>query len=165
MAVQSVSGQLRFQKLVPALVLGLVLSFRGWITFRDSQESLRNAKPYQTYAGASAWLAANTPTGARVFQTDWDDFPRLFFYNSKNTYLIGLDATYMQLYDDELYNLWVKITQGDVEQPGTIIAAQFGAHYILTDLSHTDFLDQAAKDPRLVETYRDEYAVVFSVDQ
>jgi len=165
LAGQAASSHLRFQKWVPALVLGLVLSSGGWITFRDSQESLRNAKPYQTYAGASTWLAANTPTGTRVFQTDWDDFPRLFFYNSKNIYLIGLDATYMQLYDDELYNLWVKITQGDVEQPGKIIAAQFGAYYILTDLSHTDFLDQAAKDPRLVEVYRDGDAVVFSVDQ
>jgi len=87
----------------------------------------------------------------------------LFFYNSKNTYLIGLDATYMQLYDDELYKLWVKITQGDVEQPGAIIASQFGAHYILTDLSHEDFLYQAAKDQRLIETYRDEDAVVFLV--
>ncbi len=143
--------------------LALVLIPGGWITFRDAQDSLQNAKPYQTYAGASAWLAANTPAGARVFQTDWDDFPRLFYYNTKNTYLIGLDPTYMQLYDEELYKQWVKITQGDVKQPAAIILSQFGARYILSDLRHTDFLDQAAKDPRLVETYRDEYAVVFSV--
>lgn len=163
MASQSVSGRFRLQKWLPALALSLVFISGGWVTFRDAQESLRKAKPYQTFAGASAWLATNTPAGARVFQTDWDDFPRLFFYNSKNTYLIGLDATYMQLYDDELYKLWVKITQGDVEQPGAIIASQFGAHYILTDLSHEDFLYQAAKDPKLVEMYRDEDAVVFSV--
>ncbi|MBI5352303.1 MAG: hypothetical protein HZB50_06655 [Chloroflexi bacterium] len=163
MASQSASDRNRLQKWLPVLILSLVFISGGWVTFRDAQESLRKAKPYQTFAGASAWLATNTPAGTRVFQTDWDDFPRLFFYNSKNTYLIGLDATYMQLYDDELYKLWVKITQGDVEQPGAIIASQFGAHYILTDLSHEDFLDQAAKDPRLVETYRDEDAVVFLV--
>lgn len=153
----------RWQKWLPALALGFVLILSGWITFRDAQESLQNSKPYQTYAGASAWLSANTPAGARVFQTDWDDFPRLFYYNTKNTYLIGLDPTYMQLYDEELYKLWVKITQGDVEQPAAMIASQFGARYILTDLRHTDFLAQAAKDLRLVETYRDDDAAVFAV--
>ena len=157
------SAAIRWRKWLPVSLLGLVLISNGWLTLRDARESLQNSKPYQTYAGASAWLEANSPAGARVFQTDWDDFPRLFFYNTKNTYLIGLDPTYMQLYDEELYNLWVKITQGDVEQPAAIISSQFGASYILTDLLHKDFLDQAALDLRLVESYRDEYAVVFSV--
>ena len=69
----------------------------------------------------------------------------------------------MQLYDEELYKLWVEITQGDVEQPAAVIASQFGAGYIMSDLRHSDFLAQAAKDSRLVETYRDEDAVVFAV--
>lgn len=153
----------RWQKWLPALALVLLLIPGGWITLRDAQDSLQSSKPYQTYAGASAWLAANTPAGARVFQTDWDDFPRLFYYNTQNTYLIGLDPTYMQLYDEALYQQWVKITQGNVEQPAALIISQFGARYIVSDLRHTDFLDQAAKDPRMVETYRDEDAVVFAV--
>jgi hypothetical protein len=163
MASLSARLHVRWQKWIPALALALVLIPGGWITLRNAQDSLRDSKPYQTYAGASAWLAANTPAGARVFQTDWDDFPRLFYYNTKNTYLIGLDPTYMQLYDEELYKLWVKITQGDVEQPAAVIVSQFGARYIMSDLRHTDFLAKAAKDSRLVETYRDQYAVVFTV--
>jgi hypothetical protein len=154
---------LRWQKWLPALALGVVLIPGGLVTFRDAQDSLRSAKPYQTYAGASAWLAANSPAGARVFQTDWDDFPRLFYYNTHNTYLIGLDPTYMQMFDEDLYNLWVKITQGDFEQPAAVISKQFGARYIMTDLNHTNFLDQASQDPGLVETYRDGDAVVFTV--
>lgn len=39
-----------------------------------------------------------------VFQTNWDDFPRLFFYNSASVYTAGLDPTYLQLYDAELYD-------------------------------------------------------------
>lgn len=155
----------RWRKWLPVMLLLLVLIPGGWITFQDARESLQKSKPYQTYAGASAWLEANTPAGARVFQTDWDDFPRLFYYNTRNTYLIGLDPTYMQLYDEELYNLWVKITQGDVEKPAELITSLFGAQYILTDLFHKDFLEQAKSDPRLVETYRDEYAVVFTVTE
>lgn len=157
---------LRFRKLalnLPVLALMLILVPGIWMTFGAAKASIQTAKPYQTYAGASAWLAENTPTGARVFQTDWDDFPRLFYYNTHNTYLIGLDPTYMQIYDADLYDLWVEITQGDVDLPSSAIRAQFGSSYVLTDLRHTDFLNQAAKDPGLVEMYRDSDAVVFQV--
>ena len=80
-------------------------------------------------------------------------------YNTKNTYLIGLDPTCMQLFGEELYK-WVRITHGDMEQPAGVIANQFGTRYIMSDLRHTHFLGQVVKDSRLVENYRDEDAVV-----
>ena len=133
------------------------------MTFQASKASLRTSKPYTTYQGASAWLAANTPAGERVFQTDWDDFPRLFYYNTHNTYLIGLDPTYMLLYNRDLYHLWVEITQGEIERPSQAIQQDFGARYVMSDLRHGDFLRQAAGDPGLKEVYRDEDAVIFQV--
>lgn len=146
---------------LPALALAGVLVLGIWTTFIAAKTSLGTSKPYETYAGASAWLEANTPAGARVFQTDWDDFPRLFYYNTHNTYLIGLDPTYMFIYDPDLYHLWVDITQGEVERPSKAIEQDFGAHYILTDLRHESFLEQAANDPDLLEVYRDGDAVVY----
>jgi hypothetical protein len=130
-----------------------------------SKASIQSSKPYHLYEGASAWLAGNTRAGERIFQTDWDDFPRLFFYNTHNTYLVGLDPTYMQLYDPDLYALWVEITRGRVENPSQAIQARFGARYILTDLDHGGFISRAAQDPRLVEVYRDDQAVVFAVSE
>jgi hypothetical protein len=148
-------------KTLPALTLALVLVPGAWTTFRAAKGSLQSSKPYETYAGASAWLAEHTPSSERVFQTDWDDFPRLFYYNTHNTYLIGLDPTYMSLYDADLYRLWVDITQGKVSQPSEVITTEFGARYILTDLQHKGFLSRAEADPGLVEVYRDREAVVF----
>lgn len=136
-----------------------------WFNLNASRDSLRSSKPYQRYAGAAAWLQANTPAGARVFQTDWDDFPRLFFYNTHNTYTLGLDPTYMQLRDPALYDIWVDISKGRVEQPSATISYRFGASYVLTDLDHKSFLREAGDDPDLPEVYRDEYAVVFQVLQ
>jgi hypothetical protein len=130
---------------------------------QNAKDSLNSSKPYQLYSGASAWLQANTPPGERVFQTDWDDFPRLFYYNTYNTYLVGLDPTYMQLYDADLYDRWVEITRGRVSNPSAAIAAEFGSRYILTDLLHEDFIRQAEEDPGLVEVYRDEDAIVYQV--
>jgi hypothetical protein len=152
-----------FRRWLPAAVLVIAMLPGLLMTFASAKASMQASKPYQTYAGASTWLAKNTPQGARVFQTDWDDFPRLFFYNTHNRYLIGLDPTYMLIYDAELYNLWVDITQGKVDQPSATVLHDFGASYILTDLRHQDFLNQAAKDAHLVEKYRDGDAVVFQV--
>jgi hypothetical protein len=133
------------------------------VSVPGARSAVDGAKPYGLYANASLWLEQNTPAGSRVFQTDWDDFPRLFFYDTHNTYLIGLDPTYLQLYNAGLYNLWVKITQGRVRNPSQLIAKTFEARYVHTDLDHQGFLQVAAQDPGLKEVYRDDQAVIFEV--
>ncbi|MCI0521802.1 MAG: hypothetical protein L0Z70_16265 [Chloroflexi bacterium] len=152
-----------WRKTVAAVVLIAALIPGVWITFQKSQDSVRDSKPYAQYAEASQWLAENTPEGAMIFQTDWDDFTRLFYWNTRNTYMIGLDPTYMQLYDGELYALWVDITHGDVELPSQQIVERFGARYIFSDLNHSRFIRQAEKDPGMEEAYRDEYAVIYRI--
>jgi len=153
-----------YQWLVVGVITALLM-VGVWKNLDASRESISNSKPYQRYAEATAWLKANTPEGERVFQTDWDDFPWLFFYNTHNTYMVGLDPTYMEIYDAELYDLWVDITKGRVEQPSQVIQDTFGAKYVFTDLKHGNFLDQAEADPNLIEVYRDDYAAIFQVVQ
>lgn len=142
----------------------LVVGLSAFHTLPAAVESIRDSKPYETYAAASTWLKDNTPLGSRVFQTDWDDFPRLFFYNTHNTYLIGLDPTYMQLYNADLYEDWVAITRGHVNQPAHEIEGKFAASYVLTDLNHTAFIREANADPRLAEVFRDSYAIIYRVE-
>ena len=143
-----------------ALGLGLGL----WLNLGASIESAQGSKPAQRYRAASAWLERNTPSGARVFQTDWDDFPRLFYYNNHNTYTVGLDPTYLQLQDPDLYELWVDLTQGRSEDLSAAIVASFGGEYVLTDLEHERFLRAAEEDLEMTEVYRDEFAAVFAVE-
>ncbi len=149
-----------FGRLSRAL-LGLAVVLGMAVSIPRARDAVDHSKPYDLYAGASAWLAENTMPGERVFQTDWDDFPRLFFYNTHNTYLIGLDPTYMQLYDPNLYALWTEITRGNVKDPSTLIREKFGSTYIHTDLNHGGFLRVAEEDAGLLEVYRDDQAVVF----
>ena len=148
---------------LPAVILAALLVPGLLLTFVDARESIGSSRPYTLYQGASAWLETNTPTGVRVFQTDWDDFPRLFFYNTHNTYLVGLDPTYLQLYNADLYDEWVEITQGRVDRPSHSIEARFGGQYVLTDLQHREFINRAAEDPSLIEVYRDKEAVIYQV--
>jgi len=151
------------QHYLPVTLLSVTVALSLFRSISPAREAIDRAKPYGLYANASAWLESNTPAGSRVFQTDWDDFPRLFYYNSHNTYLVGLDPTYLQLYDADLYDLWVNITQGDVENPSQVIATTFDSRYVHTDLNHQAFLEVAADDPGLKEVYRDDQAVIFAV--
>jgi hypothetical protein len=145
------------------VLLSALVAVSMVVSIPRAREAIDRSKPYGLYSGASAWLKDNTPAGERVFQTDWDDFPRLFYYNIHNTYLIGLDPTYMQLYDAALYELWVEITRGNVEDPSRLIAGEFGSRYVHTDLNHGNFLRIAEADPGLFEVYRDDQAVIFEV--
>lgn len=141
----------------------LVLVPGTWSTLQAAAESIQGARPYGRYATASAWLRQNTPAGERLFQTDWDDFPRLFFYNTHNTYLVGLDPTYLQLYNADLYDRWVEITDGKIAEPSGDILARFGSRYVITDLAHKAFIARANDDPGLEKVYEDDEAVVYQV--
>ena len=128
-----------------------------------AMDDTRSTRDYARYRAGAQWLVANTPAGARVFATDWDDFPELFFWNTHNTYLIGLDPTYMYLYDGPLYLQWRAITRGQVERPGALIRDVYDSGWVFTDLAHREFLRQAADDPDLVEVFRDNEVVLFAV--
>jgi hypothetical protein len=156
--------QTSWRKMIGAGILFIFLTPGVFLTLRDAQASIKTSKSYTLFEGASNWLKANTPAGSRVFQTDWDDFPRLFYYNTHNTYLVGLDPTYMQLYNGQLYDLWVDITKGEVERPSEVIYNRFGARYVVSDLNHRDFIRKAESDPGLREVYRDKEAVIFALN-
>ncbi|MBL8057121.1 MAG: hypothetical protein JNK29_10510 [Anaerolineales bacterium] len=144
-----------------ALAVGLAVPLTA--TLGQARTAMARSASADLFAGASGWLTAHSAPGSLIFQTDWDDFPRLFFYNTESQYTIGLDPTYMQLYDAALYDDWVAITRGDVPQPSAQIRGRFGAEFVVSDLKHTGFLKHAAADAGLQEVYRDEQAVVFKV--
>ena len=151
------------RQLAAAVVVALAVLPLLLRSVDQAQEDSRSARDYNRYRNASAWLAANTPAGARVFATDWDDFPELFFWNTHNTYLIGLDPTYMYLYDPPLYLRWRAITRGQVENPSIDIRDRFDSGWVFSDLEHEAFIRFAAADPGMVEVFRDRATVIFAV--
>jgi hypothetical protein len=150
------------QILLPLAAVGL-LAYATFVTLSDARELVARSKAPDHYAGAALWLRETAGDDLRLFQTDWDDFTRLFFYGGEATYTAGLDPTFMELHDADLFEEWVAITRGNVEQPAAVIRERFGANYVFSDLNHDDFLEEAAADPGLEEVYRDEYAVIFAL--
>jgi hypothetical protein len=157
-------GESKTRARIMFVALFVLLVLPAAFVVNQTREAVGGSKPADQYADAAIWLHDNTPAGSMVFQTDWDDFTRLFFYNQNNVYTVGLDPTYMELYDAELYDEWRQITQGDVKQPGEVIRERFGASYVFSDLKHKSFLEEVADDPLLEELYRDKYAVIFAVN-
>jgi hypothetical protein len=115
------------------------------------------------YRDASAWLKANSPPGSLVFNTDWDDFPQLFFWNDHNVYVVGLDLTYLSIYSPDLYRRWRAIAFGNDSRPSESLRRDFGADFVFSDTNHGPFLQAAANDPGLEEAFRSSTAVVFRV--
>lgn len=143
-----------------AVIAGLV--FVG-STYAAARSDLQNGDDPRWFVGASNWLKAHTPAGTPVFQTDWDDFTRLFYYNTSNTYLVGLDPTYLQLTDPDLWDEWVAITRGQVEQPSTVIETRFGMQYVVSDRDHIAFADRASGDPRMKLVYWDKNSMLWQI--
>lgn len=144
-----------------ALFAGLGLLVGAALT--TAHDDIRSAKDESYLAGAARWLQENTEPGALVFQIDWDDFPYLFYHNTHNTYLVGLDPTYLQLAHPRLWNLWVPITQGQVERPSALIRDIFGALYTVSDTAHSAFAERADADPDMQLVYRDANSMVWQI--
>jgi len=135
----------------------------GAFTLADTVTQARHAKPVERFADVSQWLQAHTEPGEAIFHTDWDDFTRLFYYNTHNTYLVGLDPTYLERADIDLWNIWVGITRGEIINPSAIISSTFNARYVVSDTSHRRFVDRAEADPNMRMVYRDAYSYVWEI--
>jgi hypothetical protein len=133
------------------------------LTMWQAGRNVKSEADPVAYKGAGEWLAANTPAGSMVFNTDWDDFPMLYYYDPNNAYIVGLDPTYLYDRDRQLWKLYERITLGDEDDPAPIIRDRFGAEYVFTDNYHTDFLGVAARSGDFETVYKDGFTTVLRI--
>ena len=122
-----------------AIILGIVLCFN----LLNEVEEIGASKPHDYYRAGASWMRTNIPPGQLVFNTDWDDFPRLIYYDPTHNYISGLDPNYLFDKDPSLSALYDRITLGTQEDPGPLIRDRFGARYVFSDNSHNDFVEKA----------------------
>lgn len=129
-----------------------------------NRDDLQSGIPYTKFAAASAWLANNTPQGSIVLHSDWDEFPNLFYYNSHNYYIVGLDPTFMYNYNEELYWLWVNITIGkQKDNLPEILRDSFHASYVFLEKDHTEMDSNMQQFAELQLVYDDNEAKIYKV--
>lgn len=144
---------------VVSVTLGVVL----FLNLRSTIKEISDSEPHDFYRAGSQWLAANVAPGEMVFNTDWDDFPRLFYYNPANVYISGLDPTYLYDKNKKLSQLYDDITLGKEEDPGPLIRDRFGARYVFTDNEHGDFLDAAQSSGWFEVVYEDKQCTILHI--
>ena len=137
-----------------AAMLGAALFANVYITSKD----IRASDPRDHYARGALWMRANVPPGERIFNTDWDDFPRLFYFDPTHTYTSGLDPAYLHHQNAELSDLYVRITTGVEEDPGPLIRDRFGARWVFSDntTDHDSFYDNALRSGWFDRVYEDD---------
>ncbi len=127
-----------------------------------TKNNLRQGLDFNRYQAASQWLQNNTQPGEIIVHSDWDDWPLLFYYNSQNYYLVGLDPTFMYNYNQDLYWSWVNLTLGRPSaSPLTVIKDQFQSHYILVDQDNSALNSLLAKDPLFQLVYSDALVLIY----
>lgn len=140
----------------------------AWIpsNYRNALEMIDDDPAYHHFQGAAEYLRANAEPKTVVFNADWDDFPYLFFFNSDNYYVVGLDQIYMRKYDPKLYETWRRIRDGEVARPSQQIRDLFGAEYAVVNLDDENqrrFYDRSRADPAMRKVYDDGRCAVLRI--
>ena len=143
------------QGLVWALGVVLVIVFfvnmiglrRFGIDYGGIVGSIKSNEANDRYRRSMEWATGkdeagndNIPAGEIIFNSNWDDFPKLFFFNTRNRYVYGLDPNYLYSANPELYRLLTEITAGTTEEAGPIIREKFGANFVFADAKENDVM-------------------------
>jgi hypothetical protein len=153
----------RYARYVTPLLLVGALAVFAYLTLPRTYNVAQTARDVRDYQGASEWLEANTPTGTMIFPVGFNDFSRMFFYNQHNTWLVGLDPTYLSYADPSAWASFQDIRDGKVERPAARIASVFGLQYVVSGERHQAFNRRASQDPDFEVVFRDEFNIVWKV--
>jgi hypothetical protein len=126
--------------------------------------SIGNNEKADKHLKAMEWVKNNIPEGELIFNADWDDFPKMFYYDQKHAYVSGLDPTYLYSKNPELSRLFDDITNGKHDDPALIIREKFGSHYIFSDIKrHPDMYAKAMESGWVEKIYEDDEDYVLKI--
>jgi hypothetical protein len=150
-------------KTIAVAVVALLLSVALFFNLRATVKEIGQSEPHDHYRRGAQWLRAHVPAGHIIFNTDWDDFPRLLYFDSDHYYVSGLDPSYLYDRNPELSQLYERITLGKEADPGPLIRDRFGATYIFSDNGHHDFFENARSSGWFETVYEDEECTILRI--
>ena len=119
--------------------------------------------PPERYEKAMNWALQNIPEGERIFNTDWDDFPKIFYHNQKHNYIAGLDPKYLHSRNPELWKFYEEITTGKMDEAAPVIREKFGARWVFSDNHHDDFYAKAMESGWFDKVYEDDDSFILKM--
>ena len=133
--------------------------------------TIKDNEPDQRYRRAMAWAQTpspsgenNIPAGEIIFNCNWDDFPKLFFLNTQNRYVYGLDPNYLFSQNPELYRLLIDITEAKTDEAGPVIRERFNSRYIFADArENQDMIKKGLESGWMEVVYKDDEATILKI--
>ena len=162
----------RHAKQIIVFTLGVLLCVTLFYNFKGSPtlgqvgliSDIQSNEPHDKYERATKFALENIPAGERIFNCNWDDFPKLFYYDQKHTYVYGLDPNYLYSKNPELSKQFGDITSGKVEEIGKVIKEQYGSNWIFTDAKeNTEMVAKCLANGWCEKAYEDEEAVILKI--
>jgi hypothetical protein len=152
-------------QLLAAAVVAVLLALPLVANLMVTHEDIAKSESANYYKDGMQWVRSNVPANEIVFNTDWDDFPRLYYFDPTHRYVSGLDPTYLFDQNPELSRLYDRITLGKESDPGPLIRDRFGSRYIFTDNSddHTRFYSNAMDSGWFEVVYEDPECTVLHI--
>jgi len=140
--------------------IGFYLNFSIKNLFQSYTNESRSLNSLQM---ASHWLKTNTHPKEIIFQSNWGVFPQLFYFNTQNYYINGLDQTFMYEKNKELYQTWLDLVSYHVDpnQTAQILKERFKASYVLVDKNDERFARLMKKSKFLDRVYEDDQAIIY----
>jgi len=125
---------------------------------------IKNNERDDKYKRATDWAKENIPAGERIFNCNWDDFPKLFFYDTTHTYVYGLDPNYLYSKNPEIYKAVMDITGGKIDDPAPVIREKMGARYVFSDIKENeDFIAKCLQSGWCEMAYEDDEARILRI--
>ncbi len=145
-------------------IVGLDLT--RWFNFKHSGliSNIRSNEPNERYKNAMAWISENVPEGEIIFNCNWDNFPKMFFYDTKHSYAWGLDPNYLYSQNPELYKLMDQLSNGKIEDPAPVIREKFNSRIIFSEAKdNVDFIANCLQSGWCETAYQDEDAIILKI--
>ncbi len=156
-----------------AALLALVCGFNVFSAYKY----VLATPPLAKYRGAAEYLRTHAPDEL-VVNAQWADYQFLFFLNSRNRYLIGIEPTFMYVRDPQKYWLWQHIAYDDATTCpsehcadservpiASTVRNELGSQYLLAEHAMNPRVEAALRqDSSVQEVYRDSAFSVFKIN-
>ncbi len=160
-----------WQVKVGAVILILIVS--GAFTYDAIQagKSLHDGTKSDAYRQAAQLIAERSQPGDIVLNTQWDQFPQLWYWNPRNHYIVGLDPTFMYIHDPDRYWAWRRIADDNPEdwqnvaETFDIMRRQLDSKFVFIEKQRSpDIFEFLSKHPEYSENiYDSESSAVFAL--
>lgn len=108
------------------LMVGVLLAAGMAYTLKAARSQIvEHTVDPEHYHAAAEWMLANIPTGALIYDVNWTDFPKLFYYDTQHRYVSGLDSIYLAARHPELQALNDRLSSRSEPDPAAAIHTLF----------------------------------------